>query len=253
MKEQYQVGDFIYEPHIYDGMNTFLSDLDFYRKWLPTHQDAEILELCCGTGRLTIPIAQEGYQISGVDLTPSMLEEAKRKALEKKLEIDFIQGDIRTLDLSQQFDFIFVPFNSIHHLYRNSDISNALRCIKNHLKDEGYFLLDCFNPDLQLIVESSGEPKIISNYATTDGRKVVIKETMHYEKASQINRIKWHYFVDNEFHSIQNLDMRIFFPQELDSYLEWNGFHIVHKFGSFAEEPFTDGSQKQIYVLKHQE
>ena len=50
-----------YDANIYDGLNTFLSDLQFYKKWLPKNKEAEILELCCGTGRLTIPIAKDGY------------------------------------------------------------------------------------------------------------------------------------------------------------------------------------------------
>jgi ubiquinone/menaquinone biosynthesis C-methylase UbiE len=63
MKTDYKVGELIYDANIYDGLNTFLSDLQFYKKWLPTNKDARILELCCGTGRLTIPIAQDGYSI----------------------------------------------------------------------------------------------------------------------------------------------------------------------------------------------
>ena len=57
----YKVGELIYDANIYDGLNTFLSDLQFYKKWLPKNKEAEILELCCGTGRLTIPIAKDGY------------------------------------------------------------------------------------------------------------------------------------------------------------------------------------------------
>ena len=57
----YKVGELIYDANIYDGLNTFLSDLQFYKKRLPKNKEAEILELCCGTGRLTIPIAKDGY------------------------------------------------------------------------------------------------------------------------------------------------------------------------------------------------
>ena len=84
----YKVGELIYDANIYDGLNTFLSDLQFYKKWLPKNKEAEILELCCGTGRLTIPIAKDGYSICGVDYTPSMLEQAKMKAIEAELVID---------------------------------------------------------------------------------------------------------------------------------------------------------------------
>ena len=68
--------------------------------------------------------------------------------------------------------------------------------------------------------------------------------------AAQINRIEWHYFINGEFNSIQNLDMRMFFPQELDSYLEWNGFSIIHKYGGFEEEIFNDDSEKQVFVCQ---
>lgn len=248
MNTDYKVGNLIYDANIYDGLNTFLSDLQFYKKWLPKDRDVKILELCCGTGRLTIPIAQDGYNIYGVDYTPSMLEQAKVKASEAGLVINFIEADIRTLNLREKFDLIFIPFNSIHHLYKNDDLFKAFNVVRNHLKDGGLFLLDCFNPNIQYIVESEKGQKVIAEYITSDGREVLIKQTMSYERATQINRIQWHYFINNEFHSIQNLDMRLFFPQELDSYLKWAGFNIIHKFGSFEEDVFNDSSEKQVFV-----
>ncbi len=177
----YKVGELIYDANIYDGLNTFLSDLQFYKKWLPKNKEAEILELCCGTGRLTIPIAKDGYSICGVDYTPSML------------------------DLQEKFDLIFIPFNSIHHLYRNEDLFNALGCVRNHLKAGGLFLLDCFNPNIQYIVESEKVQAVIAEYTTDDGRDVLIKQTMRYESTTQINRIEWHYFINGEFHSYEKI------------------------------------------------
>ena len=200
---------------------------------MPKNKDTYILELCCGTGRLTIPIAKDGYDISGVDYTSSMLERAKAKASEAGLEVEFIETDIRTLDLQKKFDLIFIPFNSIHHLYQNEDLFKAFNVVKNHLKAGGLFLLDCFNPNIQYIVEEEKEQKEIATYTTEDGRDVLIMQIMRYERKTQINRVEWHYYINGEFDSIQNLDMRMFFPQELDSYLEWNGFKIIHKFGSF--------------------
>ena len=249
MTTDYKVGELIYDANIYDGMNTHVEDLQFYKRWLPQNKKAKILELCCGTGRLTLPIAKDGYNICGVDYTLSMLEQAKVKATEAGLDIDFIEADIRTLDLQEKFDLIFIPFNSIHHLYRNEDLFKALECVKNHLKKGGLFLLDCFNPNIQYIVENEKDQATITEYTTDDGRNVLIKQTMRYESATQINRIEWHYYINSEFHSIQNLDMRLFFPQELDSYLERAGFNIIHKFGGFEEESFDDKSEKQIYVL----
>jgi SAM-dependent methyltransferase len=250
MKSNYTVGDLIYDAHIYDGMNTHLVDLEFYKRWLPKNKNARILELCCGTGRLTIPIAKDGYTISGVDFTPSMLEKAYTKASEEGLAIEFIEADIRTLDLQETFDLIFIPFNSIHHLYKNEDLFKAFHVVKKHLKEGGLFLLDCFNPNIQFIVESEKEQKEIAKYTTKDGREVLIKQMMRYENKTQINRIEWHYYINGEFDSIQNLDMRLFFPQELDAYLKSNGFNIIHKFGDFEEEAFHDTSEKQIFVCR---
>ena len=250
MENKYKVGDLIYDANIYDGMNTNLGDLEFYKRWLPKNKNARILELCCGTGRLTLPIAKDGYDISGVDYTASMLEQAKIKASEAGLDITFIEADIRTLELPEQYDLIFIPFNSIHHLYKNDDLFNAFNVVKKHLKGDGSFLLDCFNPNIQFIVEGEKEQQDIAEYTTKDGRKVLIKQKMRYESKTQINRIEWHYYINGAFDSIQNLDMRLFFPQELDSYLESSGFNIINKFGSFKEDPFNDGSEKQIFVCQ---
>ena len=245
----YKVGDLIYDANIYDGLNTFLFDLQFYKKWLPKDKNALILELCCGSGRLTIPIAKE-YNICGVDNSHSMLEQAKLKATKEGLEIDFIEADIRTLDLPNKYDLIFIPFNSIHHLYQNQDLFDTLSVVKKHLKNEGLFLLDCYNPNIHYIIEAEKELNKIAEYKTDDGRKVLIKQIMKYESKTQINRIEWHYFINDLFHSVQNLDMRMYFPQELDTYLKWYGFTIIRKFGNFDEEIFDNDSEKQIFVCK---
>lgn len=84
-------------------------------------------------------------------------------------------------------------------MYNNQDLFKAFNGVKNHLKEGDLFLLDCFNPNIQFIVE---------------------------------------------------LDMRLFFPQELDSYPERNGFNIIYKFGGFEEEAFHDNSEKQIFVCQ---
>ncbi len=250
MKSDYKVGDLIYDAGIYDAMNTSTHDLHFYKRWMPKNKEAQILELCCGTGRLTLPIAKDGHKITGVDFTPSMLQQAKLKAENEGLNIKFIEADIRTLSLPKKYDLIFIPFNSIHHLYTNQSLIEAFGTVKKHLKTKGLFLLDCYNPNIQFIVEGEKEPKEIAQYTTKDGRNVRIKQQMRYESDTQINRIEWHYYINDSFHSTQNLDMRMFFPQELDAYLQASGFKIVHKFGSFTEEPFTHQSNKQIFVCE---
>lgn len=249
-KTDYKVGDLIYDPIIYDGLNTFLTDFQFYKHWIPTNKEAQILELCCGSGRLTIPLAKEGFAICGVDNSTTMLEEAKLKAKKEKVKIEFIEADVRNLALQKKFDVIIIPFNSIHHLYQNQDLFDMLSVVKNHLKNQGLLLFDCYNPNIHYIVEAEKQPNMVAEYTTTDGRKVQIKQKMKYENHTQVNRIEWHYFINDAFHSIQNLDMRMYFPQELDFYLQSNGFSILKKFGNFEGENFTNDAGKQIFVCK---
>lgn len=247
---EYKVGDLIYDPNIYDGLNSFLSDFLFYKKQMPQQKSAKILELCCGSGRLTVPLAKEGFNISGVDNSKSMLEKAKLKAKNERVKIELIEADVRTLDLPDKYDLIFIPFNSIHHLYENQDLFDTLNVVKSHLKDDGVFILDCYNPNIHYIIEAEKEKSKIAEYTTADNRNISIEQTMKYENCTQVNRIKWDYFINGMFHSKENLDMRMYFPQELDAYLKWSGFTIVQKFGNFEEEQFIDKSEKQIFICK---
>jgi SAM-dependent methyltransferase len=246
----YKVGDLIYDANIYDGLNTFMSDFMFYKKWMPKEKNVEILEFCCGSGRLSIPLAKEGLKITGVDNSKTMLEQAKIKTKNEKLEITFIEADIRNLNLTNKYDLIFIPFNSIHHLYQNKDLFDTFKVVEKHLKDDGLFIFDCYNPNIQYITEAEKGRNKIAEYKTTDNRNVLIEQTMKYESKTQINRIEWHYFINELFHSVQNLDMRMYFPQELDTYLNWSGFTVQHKFGNFEEEQFNDKSEKQIFMWK---
>lgn len=250
MGEKYKVGELVYDADIYDGLNTSMDDLPFYSRWLKRRANGNILELCCGTGRLTIPLTQEGYNITGVDNSTSMLKQAIEKANKLNIPIKFIESDIRTLDLSEAYDIVFIPFNSIHHLYTNQDFFDVLGNVRKYLKEDGYFIFDCFNPNIHYIVNSEKDENIIAEYSTKDGRKVCIKQTMTYENKTQINRIKWHYYINGEFNSTQNMDMRLFFPKEIDAYLSISGFEIIDKFGGFGEEIFDNKSEKQIFVCK---
>lgn len=250
MKDKYKVGDLIYDANIYDGLNSHINDLDFYKKWLPKNRNTKILELCCGTGRLTLPLVKDGFQIIGVDFTKSMLNQAISKAKNENLSIEFILGDMRTLTLDEKFDAIFMPFNSIHHLYQNEDLFMTLNVIKKHLKPNGILIFDCYNPNIHYIVEAEKEIKDIAKYTTADERQVEIKQELKYDYKTQISRIVWHYYINGQFDSIQNLDMRMYFPQELNAYLSLFDFNIKHKFGSFEEEIFGSKSEKQIYICE---
>src|SRR5258705_8241998 len=101
----------------YDALNSFLvADIPFYVEEA-RKAGTPALELGCGTGRLTIPIAQSGVEIVGLDLSPSMLAHARTKAEAARLAINFVEGDCRLFDLGRKFALIYMAFNSMQHLH----------------------------------------------------------------------------------------------------------------------------------------
>jgi SAM-dependent methyltransferase len=250
MTKEYCVGDYIYDAQIYDGFNKQTDDLEFYKTFFSSHKISKVLELCCGTGRLTIPLYESGINITGLDFTKSMLNEASKKSKNKGYQIPLLNGDMRTFNLDSKFDAIFIPFNSIHHLFSNEDLFSTLNTTQKHLTDNGYLIIDYFNPSIRYIVENEKQTVKIADYETEDGRKVVINQTMHYEDDTQINRIKWQYIVNNQVHSNEALDMRIFYPKEIDSYIEQNGYKIVNKYGDYNLTKFTSDSPKQLIICQ---
>lgn len=248
-KKKYGVGKKVHNGVFYDAHNRFVSDFPFYKKWCRKAQGA-VLELCCGTGRLTVPLAKSGIDITGLDIEPSMLSKAREKALQNKVRIPLIRSDMKKFSLKKKYKLIFIPFNSIQNTYDWHDIEKIFANVKMHLAKGGLFILDIFNPNLEMMVKKDSEPKAKYISVLPDGKKVVIKESREYDAEDQVNRVLWHYYINGKKDSIEKLDMRCFFPQEMDALLYYNGFRILHKFGDFDGEPFTSRSSKQIYVLK---
>jgi SAM-dependent methyltransferase len=250
MNNSYSVGDLIYDPKLYDGLNRRYEDLPFYLYWLKQKNPGNTLELGCGTGRLTIPLCQNEIIITGVDVNRSMLDEAKAKSAKLTLNIPFIESDMRHLKLNQEFDAIIIPFNTIHHLYTNDDLFRTLKNVRHHLDSDGYFIFDCYNPNIKAICENSNSKIFHGEFTAEDGRHVVIDQSMTYESNTQMCRINWHYTIDGSFHSIQAMDMRMYYPQELDFYLKFIGFLIVHKYSDYDYSEFTSSAFKQIFVCQ---
>ena len=87
------------------------------------------------------------------------------------------------------------------------------------------------------------------NLKLDSGKTVIIKQSMKYDRVHQINRVKWHHFIDGKEY-IEPLDMRCFFPQEMDALLDYNGFEIMEKYGDFQRGAFVESSTKQIFICR---
>jgi 2-polyprenyl-3-methyl-5-hydroxy-6-metoxy-1,4-benzoquinol methylase len=99
-----------------------------------------VLELACGTGRVTIPIARAGIPITGIDLSDSMLKEARSKAEVEGLAVEWVQGDIRDFALTKRYSLIICPASTICNLLELIDLEACLACVRNHLDEGGKFI-----------------------------------------------------------------------------------------------------------------
>ena len=178
-----------------------------------------------------------------------MLNGAKKKFEDSKLPHKLCLGDMRKFSLGKTFDIIFIPFNSIQNTYEIKDIEDTFDCVKKHLGPGGLFALYIFNPDLSYLVRDENSLEEIFNFKLDSGEEVKIKQSMKYDKKNQINRVQWHHYV-NGIEKIQRLDMRCFFPLELDMLLKYNGFEVISKFGNFDKSSFESDGPKQIYICK---
>ena len=244
----YGTSDFIHSAEFYDRVNRHDSDLPFYRERCQA-AGGPVLELCCGTGRLTVPLAAAGIAIAGLDRSPAMLTGARGKGAEAGVEIEWLQGDLVDFDLGRRFALLLIPFNSLQCIYSLDDIRCVFANIRRHLAPGGRLIFDIFNPDVRYFVDRRHGFHEVSRYRDAGGQEVVVSENCRYDAAGQVNRVTWRIQRGDE-HRDEQLDMRCFYPVEMDALLELGGFVCLEKLGSFDGEPFAAESAKMIYVCE---
>jgi ubiquinone/menaquinone biosynthesis C-methylase UbiE len=122
-----------------------------YRMWvayyllLLSQQDAHpktILDVCCGTGNMCELLHDEGFTMSGVDLSPRMIEEAKRKAKENDLPIDYWCMDASNFELNRTFDAALSFYDSLNNIIDASALQKAFHRVAAHVKPGGSWIFD---------------------------------------------------------------------------------------------------------------
>ena len=223
-------------------------DVDFWEAQARKHGDP-VLELACGTGRITIPLALAGLRVTGLDLLPSMLNEARTKAAAQALDIAWVEGDCRDFDLGHAFSLIFIPYNSMNHLETLEDLEACLRCVRKHMSDGSRFAFDIFNPRLDLLLRDPAGTYPHSCYDDPDGRgRIEITENNVYDPATQINTVRLYFILPDGSTARHDLICRMWFPKEIDAIVEYNGFKIEDKYGDYDMPPFRGYSPKQIVI-----
>ena len=138
-KNEYKTFSYYYDEIMemieYDGW------VNLVKKYLTP--SSKILDLACGSGTLAISLANDGYKVSGLDLSKEIIEVAKEKMITNHVEIDFSVKDMTNFDYDEKFDVITCFFDSVNFLTKN-EVAMMFNCIYNNLNDGGYFIFDLF-------------------------------------------------------------------------------------------------------------
>ena len=216
-------------------------------------QDGRVLELGCGTGHKLIPIASDGLPCVGLDFSADMLAEARRKATERGVVVEWVQGDMRSFDLGDTFDFVFIAANSLLHLHEADDLVSCFRSVRSHLAPGARFVFDVFNPSMRLLAEADGVRRARPSSSFTDPERgeVRLDVAETYDASTQVTRGTWYLSTDSEpDFVVAPLEIRSIFPQELPLLLSLGGLRLVERLGDWSGRPFADDSPVQLCICE---
>jgi SAM-dependent methyltransferase len=237
------------EGRHYDLLMPGPNDLPFYRRQAELY-GSPVLELACGTGRLTIPLGQAGFDVTGLDVSPAMLQVARRKAESCGAAVMFTEGNCVDFSLGRKFHLIFIAENSLSHLLERNEVEACFSSVRQHLAPGGRFVVDVFTPSARILARDGAQPYAIGEYEDPDGGGPIrVTETGDYNAATQVKHVVWHYERIGTAESWDvPLKLRMFYPQEIDALLTYNGFVIEQKYGDFNTSLFSAASPKQLIV-----
>jgi SAM-dependent methyltransferase len=209
-----------------------------------------VLELGCGTGNKLIPIASDGHPCTGLELSPEMLAEARRKADERGVQVEWVHGDMREFDRGRTFDLVFIAANSLLHLHDADDLVGCFRSARRHLAPGARLVLDVFNPSVRTLAQADGvrRRRDALSFVDPDRGVVHVDVAETYDAAAQVTRGRWYFSTDSEADFlVAPLEIRSVFPQELPLLLALGGLRVVEGLGDWSGAPFTAGAPIQLY------
>jgi len=238
-------------------------DLPFWEQVLSERPYRRVVELGCGTGRLTIPLARlgaaRGFRIAGIDRAEPMLARAREKYAAEPPEVQavlsFHAGDMRAWQLDGgPVDLIIVPFNVAMHLHSLADQLAAWRCAYAQLAPGGRFVVDLFIPSIRQLIDGVYHPPADEHRAPDGSRLTAESEARHYDSASQTQRLQrtTRYSFDEpgkpDRETYQEIDIHMYFPRELHLLFLHSGFAIEAAYGSYQRHPLAARAGRQIIV-----
>ena len=244
---------------VYDSVYSYVrDDIPFYAQ-MARESDGPVLELGCGTGRVAIPVAETGVEITGLDYSKAMLGVARSKA--SKLPRDsgkltLVHADMRDFSLDQRFSLAIVPFRGFLSLLTVEDQAKALLNIRHHLAPGGRLAFNVFVPDLNMLVQEGDVPYHFRDVTDpTTGQELMLYYQSSYDNHNQIisARVIVEELDDNRVMTrrlYRDFQLRYVHRWELHHLLELCGYRVLDLYGDFDRSPFDEASTEMVWVAR---
>ncbi|EFM09200.1 Methyltransferase type 12 [Paenibacillus curdlanolyticus YK9] len=243
-----------------DNRAVFQADIPFYIA-RAQQLGGQVLELACGTGRITIPLAEAGISVTELDYSPQMLEVLQEKLQPKpdlaKQHIRIAQGNMTSFSLSESFSLIFIPFRSFQLLETDEQALQCLHAVVSHLADNGQFILNVFRPygEISDAWIQREEQLDFESYLPT--REKVTRHSI--KKACDTDRrllyTDFIYRLHKQDGAVEafhdSLRLRYFYGDELRALIQQAGLTIIEEYGWYDGSPVEAGHEF-IFVCQKQ-
>jgi SAM-dependent methyltransferase len=214
-----------------------------------------VLELTCGTGRLSLPLIQAGVPLTCLDNSAEMLAILRRKLLAKGLCAPVHEMDATGFSLSEKFDLIIIPFNSFAEFTDAQEQNAALATIRSHLTDGGRLIVTLHNPPVRLrsvdgqvylrgrYALPDGEGTLfLSSLESSDARTHLVTGAQFYELYDTEGKMLSKRFVDSKFH--------LHTHETFETLVKSHGYRVIALYGDYNRGTFRpDASPFMIWVL----
>jgi SAM-dependent methyltransferase len=197
-----------------------------------------VVELACGTGRISIPIAKAGTPLIGVDASAGMLEVAREFAAAEGVELDLRLGDLREPPVDERVPLVTIPFRSLLHMPDEAEKLRALQAAASMLEPDGRLVFDVFAPSSADLEETDGlwleRERGIFERADWDARARTLVLSVRSDDQAATMHLHW------------------LSPAEWNALLEEAGFAVEALYGWFDRRAW-DGGEDQIWVCRRVE
>ena len=233
----------------------FNEDLDMYHNFAELC-GGRLLELACGSGRVLLPLAREGYELTGVDTSASMLELARQQIQEAGVatRCSLVEQNICTMRLGQRFRLAFIALGSFAHLILRKEQLQALANVHAHLHPGGIFIVDISNADARYMEELSGQILHQGTWRRDDG--TYLTHFVSPTSSTQRHLLELTHFYDQHSQggtvqrTIVTTHLYLFERNEMELLLEQAGFVIKDIYGDYDLSPYQLESPRMICIAE---